>query len=146
MATISREVARDALVALLQAALVGAGLPVKTIQGSKATVLEALWPLITVESAGTQRVSFVFGGNRVAAYHFNVKVWVRQTATGWTTADAIDALDEIEAAIAAVYEDNKNTANWELLSAGMTKVGEAAEDGTPYYMELIPTVMELATN
>lgn len=146
MATISREVARDALTALLEAARVGAELSVKTVLGSKATTLQGLWPLITVESAGTRRVSFVFGSNRVAAFLFKVKVWVRQSATGWTRAQALDRLDKIEAEIAAVYEDNKKTTNWELLSIGTTKVIEAAEDGEPYYMEEIPTVMELATN
>jgi hypothetical protein len=145
MATTSREVARDALVALLDTALIGAGL-VKTVSGSKVDSLQGVWPLVTVLSAGSERVIDTFGGGRVKSFSFMVQSWVLMTAAGWTVAQSADRLDAIEAAIAAVYEDNKNTANWELLTLGPTKVWELVDDGEPYWMEEMPTKMELPYN
>jgi len=104
MAT-SRETARDALVALLEAALVGAGLPVKMVSGSKQPSLEGITPLVTVLGAGSERVPMTYQGNRVT-FTFVVTVWVLQSGTDWTTAQAEDTLDDIEARIAAVYEEN----------------------------------------
>lgn len=144
--TTSRETARDALVALLEPALVGTGLPVKTISGSKQTGLEGITPLVTVLSGGSERVALSFQGNQ-ATFSFNIQVWVLQSASGWTHAQSEDALDNIESRIAQVFETNRNNDTWEVLEYGSpTTVSEVAVAGVPYYVESIPTRVRLAKN
>lgn len=139
----SRETSRDALAALLSAALVGAGLPVKTVSASKQTSLEGITPLVTVLSGGTMRERMTFQGDQ-SSFLLSVQVWVLQSGTGWTYAQAEDALDDIEMRIAAVYESDRYAAQWDVLEhAGPTTVVEVAVAGVPYYLESIPTRVRL---
>lgn len=138
MAT-SREAARDALKILLEAALVGAGLPVKTVTASKVKSLKGLTPLVTVLSGGTLREP---GPINHPLFHLEIQVFVLQQGTGWSLAEAEDALDTIESLIAGVYEDNRGTVVWSLLEyEGPTTVIEATSDGDLYYLETIPTLV-----
>ena len=140
----SRETARDALVTLLEAALVGDGLPVKTVTGSKVESLSGLTPLVSVLSAGTMREHLTFQGDR-AIFSLEVQIWVLQAVTGWTNAQAEDALDRIESLIAATYEAARGTANWEIVEyTSPTAISELAVAGIPYYLERIPTTVKLA--
>lgn len=140
----SRETARDALVTLLETALVGDGLPAKTVTGSKVESLSGLTPLVSVLSAGTMREHLTFQGDR-AIFTLEVQVWVLQSVTGWTNAQAEDALDRIESLIAATYETARATANWEIVEyANATAISELSVAGIPYYMERIPTTVKLA--
>jgi len=140
----SREIARDALVTLFAAALVGDGLPCKTVTGSKVTTLQGLTPLVSVLSAGSIREPLTFQGD-ISTFYLEVHVWVLQATDGWTNAQAEDALDTIENIIAGVYADNRHTGNWEtVMHDGRTTVLEFAVAGTPYYMEQIPTIVQLA--
>jgi len=128
----------------LEAALVGTGLPVKTVSNSKQSSLEEISPLVTVLSAGTVRERMTFQGDQ-ASFLLNVQVWVLQTGASWTLANAEDALDDIECRIAAVYETNRGAAEWDVLEhAGPTTVVEVAVAGVPYYLENIPTRVRLA--
>jgi len=135
----SRETARDALVVLLTTALVGDGLPVKNVSGSKLTSLEGETPAVIVLGRGSQRDALTFAGNR-ALFNFNINVWVLGSMEGsWTPAQAEDALDSIEALIAGVVEDNNVTTNWELLEYdGASEVAEVGVAGVPYLLESIP--------
>lgn len=143
----SRETVRDALVVLLEAGLVGVGLPVKTVSGSKMTTLTGNSPLVSILSAGSTREAMTFEGNRLKEVALQVHVWVLQSATGWTRAQSEDALDTIESLIAQIYEDNTNSTNWEILEySAPTKVIEVAVEGLPYYLEIIPTRATLARN
>jgi hypothetical protein len=140
----SREVARDKLVVLLTAALVGTGLPVKTVTGSKVEELAGLSPLVGVMSAGSGRPPLTFQGNQ-AIFEFSVQSYVLQSGTGWTTAQAIDALDTIESIIAETYARNQRGDVWEILEySGDTTVVELSVKGVPYYAEVIPTRVKLA--
>lgn len=137
----SREIVRDALKALLSTALVGTGLPVKTVTASKVKQLEGLTPLVAVLSGGTLRERLTYQGDK-PTFHLEVQVWVLQEGTGWTNAQAEDALDSIEAIIAGVYESERETANWAVLEYdGRTTVIEVTSDGKLYYMERIPTIV-----
>lgn len=139
----SRETARDALVTLLTAALVGTGLPTKTVTGAKVTSLKGLTPLVSVLSAGTLRERVTFMGD-MPTFYLEVQVWVRQACTGWTNAQAEDALDTIESLIAAVYQDNRGTANWAALEFnGASSIREVSVGGGPFYMERLPTLVKL---
>ena len=139
----SRETARDELVTLLTVALVGAGLPAKTVAGSKVTSLTGLTPLVSVLSAGTERVRLTYMGD-TPVFALEVQVWVLQETTGWTNAQAEDALDSIEALIAGVVESNRGGNVWEALEyQNPSVVHEMEVAGTPYYMERIPLLVKL---
>lgn len=140
----SRKVARGALKDLLETALVGDGLPVKTVVDSKVTDLSGLTPLVSVLSGGSLREPLTFMGDH-PTFGLEVQVWVLQEGTGWTTAEAEDALDDIEALIAGVYEANRGTANWETLEYDEpSSIIELAVAGVSYFMERIPTLVKLA--
>lgn len=140
MAT-SREITRDALVTLLNTALVGVGLPVKTVTGSNVKTLEGLTPLVAVLSGGSLRERMTLEGDKLTC-HLEVQVWVLQEGTGWTNAQAEDALDRIESLIAGVYESERGTANWAVLEYdGRTTVIEVTSDGKLYFMERVPTIV-----
>lgn len=139
----SRETARDALVVLLNTKLVGVGLPVKTVTGSKVTDLSGLTPLVAVLSAGTLRERVTFMGD-MPTFSLSVQTWVRQECTGWTNAQAEDALDTIEALIAEVYQDNRGIATWETLeSSAPSFIKEVSSAGLVYYVEFLPTIVKL---
>lgn len=140
----NRETTRDALVALLETALVGTGLPAKTVSGSFEASLEGITPLVMVLGTGTIRTPSV-GMGRATSFLYEVSVWVLQSDIGWTVAQAEDALDEIESIIAGVYEDNVNTSDWELIEyASPTSAITVNVAGVPYYMETISTRVDLA--
>lgn len=139
--TTSRETIRDALVTLLTTALVGTGLPVKTVSGSKVDTLAGVTPLVAVLSAGTHRKRITYQGT-IPTFYLEIQVWVRQATTGWTNAQAEDALDEIEALIASVFADEVATANWSLLEySDRSTVLELTVAGLAYYMECIPVTV-----
>jgi len=145
MAT-SRKEAREALAALLEAARAAENLAVKTVADSKQTALEGITPLITVLGRGSRRAPLTTRGNQ-AIFEFIVQVWVLRKGDNWTLAEAEDALDEIEAGIATVYEDNSGTGNWVILEyADPTMIAEAKVAGVPYYVETIPTRVFLKGN
>jgi len=137
----NREVVRDALAALLETALVGAALPVKTVTNSNVKELEGLTPLVGVLSGGTLRERTTFTGDK-PTFYLEVQVFVLQSGTGWTNAQAEDALDRIESLIAGVYESERSTANWAVLEYdGRSTVIEITVEGKLYFMERIPTVI-----
>lgn len=139
----SREVSRDALKALLTTALVGTGLPVKTVTASKVDNLEGLTPLVAILSGGTLRKRITFQGDK-PTFYFEVQVWVSQAQAGWTNAQAEDALDEIESIIAATYDTARNTADWSTVDyESRSTVTEAKVSGNLYYLERVPTVVKL---
>jgi hypothetical protein len=126
---------------LLAAQLVGAGLPVKTVTGSKVDDLAGLTPLVAVLSGGTTRERMTFVGTK-PTFYLELQVWVLQATTGWTNAQAEDALDQIESLIADVFADNVNTGNWTTLGyEDRSTVVELMVAGTPFYMERIPVVV-----
>lgn len=140
----SRKASREALAVLLEAALVGTGLPVKTVSDSKQTSLEGTTPLVTVLSTGSEREPLTFQGDQTN-FLLSVQVWVLQSGTDWTLAQAEDALDAIEALIAATYESNRGTGTWDVLErTGPTTVVEVAVAGVPHYLENVPTRVRLA--
>jgi len=140
----SRETVRDGLVALLAPALVGEGLPVKTVTGSK--VLDMTGQiLVMVLSKGSSRPAGTAMGN-FADFALEIYVFVPQSGTDWTATQAEDTLDAIEALIAGVIEDNRRTDLWGyLMYDGDSRVGETdpALEGTPYYIEVIPIMIKI---
>lgn len=139
MASVNRKAAREALKILFEPALVGAGLPVKTVVDSKVKQLDGLTPLVAVLSGGTLRETSPINH---PAFYLEIQSWVLQQGDGWSEAQAEDALDTIESIIAGVYEDNRGTDEWAILQYdGRTNVSEVTSDGKLYFLERIPTVV-----
>lgn len=136
----SREVVRDAFVTLLEAALVGDGLPVKTVMGSKVETLAGLTPLVAVLSSGTMRKRKPIA---TPTFYLEIQVWIEQKYPGWTTPQSEDQLDTIEALIAGVFVDNVGTAEW--TSVEYTDRSLISEEpmgsGVLYYLEIIPVTI-----
>jgi len=142
----SRETVRDALVALLSTALVGVGLPAKTVTGSKVEKLAGLTPLVSVLSTGSWRETLSFQGMK-ASFQLEIQAWVLQEATGWTNAQAEDALDSIESIVAGVIETSRGTDTWSVIEySAPTMVIDMAVTGTPFFMERMPITVRLAHN
>lgn len=145
MAT-SRKVARDALVTLLKAALVGEGLPAKNVEGSKQASLEGITPLVEVLGRSSDRKPLTTAGAYVV-FGYVIRVWVLQSLGDWTPADAEDALDAIEAIIAGICTESDRTSKWEFVEyAGPTAIVEVAIDGIPYLLESISIKVQLRGN
>jgi len=141
MAT-SRETVRDALGVLLTDSLIGVGLPVKTVSVSKVKSLEGLTPLVALLSDGTLRERTTFQGT-FPTFYFVLQVWVMEEATGWTNAQAEDALDRIESIIADVFSANAETANWTLISiTDRSKILEVTSGGRVYFVESFPVKIQ----
>lgn len=137
----SRETVRDQLVTELGVALIGTGLPCKTVVGSKVTALAGLTPLVSVLSSGSLRERATFQGD-IPTFSLELQVWVLQATEGWTNAQAEDALDTIESLIAGVVQTKRN--NGENIDyAGRTTVLEVSVAGVPYYLERIPVNVRL---
>lgn len=138
MASTSRETVRDALTALLQAALVGSGKPAQAVYGYQVGDFGGQSPVVVVASGPVQRERRGFGPCWHTSATLLVFVFVAYAATGWTEANAEDALDTIEAAIADVVLANSSTATWQGLTyEGPTEPGSMTIGGVEYRSEVI---------
>jgi len=112
----NRETARDALAALIQTAMVGAGKPVQAVYNYLPADLAGQSPVVTVTSAGSLRLPLTAIGSR-AEFLLQVDVFVLYNdQAGWTEADAEDRLDLIEATLATLVDANQVSAPWSALS------------------------------
>lgn len=112
----NRETARDALAALIEAAMVGPGLPVQAVYSYLPADFNGQSPVVTVTSAGTLRLPLTVLGGR-AQFLLQVDVFVLYNdQAGWTEADAEDRLDLIEATLATLVDANQVYAPWQALS------------------------------
>jgi len=138
MASTSREAVRDALTTLLQAALVGANKPVQAVYGYQVGDFGGQSPVVVVASGPVERVRRGMGACWHTTATLLVYVFVAYAATGWTEANAEDALDTIEALIADVVLANGSTANWHGMAYdGPTMVDGLAIGGVEYRREVI---------
>jgi hypothetical protein len=112
----NRETARDALAALIQTAMVGAGKPVQAVYNYLPADLAGQSPVVTVTSAGSLRLPLTAIGSR-AEFLLQVDVFVLYNdQAGWTEAHAEDRLDLIEATLATLVDANQVSAPWSALS------------------------------
>lgn len=148
MTSSTRETARDALTTLLQAALVGAGLPAQSVYGYQIGDFEGASPVVTVSSGPNRRELQRMGPCWTTTTTLHVHVFVLYSdGDTWGEDDAEDALDDIEALIADVVLANRSTANWDKLSyAEATQPGGVVIGGLEYRMEYIPLQCELREN
>jgi hypothetical protein len=148
MASVSREVARDALTTLLDAALVGVGLPVQAVYGYQRGDFQGQSPVVTVSSGPIMRELQSMGACWTDTLQLYVHVFVLYSdEDSWGEDDAEDALDDIEALVADVVLANRSTANWDSLRyAEETQPGGVEIGGVEYRYEFIPLECVLREN
>ena len=144
----NRKDVRKKMAELLETAL-GAGAPTQLVQAfykSQPRDFGGASPVVTVSGAGSDRPRMTQGAGR-STFWLNVHVFVVfALADGsWTEDDAEDRLDDIEAAVAAVIQNNRRLSGfWEALdyesrsAAGSVEVG-----GVEYRREVIPLKVEV---
>ncbi len=144
----NRETARDKVVALLLADLVGTGKPAAQVLGHKAgkTDMAAGVPLVCVLSHATHRERMTNQGSR-ATFTFEIHSLVLAASadgTTWTEANAEDRLDLIEATIAGTVDTFNNApVTVGRIGLGESAVGELVIGGEAYLEEIIPCVVEI---
>lgn len=137
MASTSRKTVRDALTGLLQAALVGSGKPAQAVYGYQVGDFDKQSPVVVVASGPVLRERRGFGPCWHTTATLLVFVFVAYAADGWTEANAEDALDSIEAAVADVVLANSSTATWHGLTyAQATEPGSMTIGGMEYRSEV----------
>lgn len=138
MASVSRKTARDALTGLLQTALVGTGKPAQAVYGYQVGDFGGQSPVVVVASGPVLRERKGFGACWHTTATLLVFVFVAYAAAGWTEANAEDALDSIEAAVADVVLANSSTATWNGLTYEQaTEPGSMTIGGVEYRSEVI---------
>jgi hypothetical protein len=148
----SRQTVRDKLAELLDTDLVsGSPQLAFDVIGHKVTDqdLEAGDPIVAVLSSGTIRERMTMQGDR-PDFYLDIQVWVRSASTARTVAQTEDILDEIEARIAQVFQDNRSGPNspteWAVLEyAARSTIGEIeTAKGVAYSLEVYPVRARLA--
>lgn len=143
----SRETARDALAAILTAALVGVGKPVQQVYGYARAVFDEGDPVVSVVSGGTERDQISYSTVR-PTYRFMLYAFVLYAdSTGtYTDQQAEDILDTIEQLIAQAVIDNQANSTWQRLQiSGNGTVDTVIVDGKVYRREIIPVEIEMDT-
>ncbi len=145
----NRETARDKVVALLLADLVGAGTPAAQVLGHKAgkSDFAAGTPLVCVLSGGTHRERMTRAGSR-ATFSLEIHTLVlAASADGtWTEAMAEDRLDLIDSTIAGTvdaFNNGQKTDTVQVIGLGDSEVGELPIGGEAYLEEVTPCTVEI---
>lgn len=146
MSVVSRQPARAGLATLLETALVGTGLPVQAVYAYQVGEFQGQSPVVVVTSGPMERLRDTMGECYRSRFNLLIYVFVlyADPGTGWGEDDAEDALDAIEALIAATLLTNTRTANWDRLEyAGASDVDAVAIGGVEYRRELITLTVEV---
>ena len=139
-----RKAARKRLAQLLTPALVGDGLPAQAVYDHQIGDFRGQTPVVAVTSGPANHEPNGFGCSK-AAFQLIVFAFVAYAADGgWTEADAEDALDDIEAMIAAVVGGNSRTDAWDKIGYnGPTNPDAVVIGGVEYRRELIVIDVQL---
>jgi len=135
----TRQEVREALGVLLNAGLVGTGLPVQAVYDYMKGTFDGQSPIVVVGSAGVEGEALTFQGSK-ATYFYEVLSFVARE--GEEVAE--DALDQVAQKLYQVIEANRKTGNWQWIGfAGRSKVVPAAVGGDPYWMEVLPVEVKV---
>ena len=143
----SRETARDALAALLNTRLVDSDETVQIVYNYRKGDLGGQTPAVCVSSSGSRRAKVDFSGDRENIIYLMVHVFVLYSdQSDWTEDDAEDRLDDIEAAIADVIDENSSaTDDWQWIDyGGRSDRMDVNLGGHEYIMEAIPIEVQMA--
>lgn len=141
----NRKIVRQALAALLTTNLTGSGNPLQQLYRYQVGDFRGQSPVGVLTSAGTKRERMTFMGSK-ATFYFDLHLFVlyADPGTTWDEEDAEDALDDIEAEVAALLDANQRTTNWEALDyAERTLAAPVVVGGDEYKHEIIPLQVEV---
>lgn len=145
MAIKTRKQGREALGALLDSELAGAGKPVQVVYPYLVEDFQAQSPTMAVASAGMRGEPFTFAALR-PQFAYNVLTFVTRTSGGNGIEQAAEnTLDEVAQALFVVVSANKKTADWECLQydEGMSQlVAWTSETGGKYWLEITRFMMQ----
>lgn len=135
---VNRETVRDAMAALLNTALVGAGLPAQAVYAYRVGDLGGQSPVVVVSSAGSERPRMTAAGGRTTVL-LQVDSFVLYSDEGtWGEDDAEDRLDLIEKTIADTLQANQATTNWQAVDyAAQSERVDVEVGGLEYAREMI---------
>jgi hypothetical protein len=149
VSSVSREPARKHLADLLETALVGDGKPVDAVYPYQIGDFGNAFKVVTVTNGRTRRRVSSFSSEWDTRPSFDVHVFVlyADPDTGWTEADAEDALDEIEAIVAEVVRTNLSAPGyWNDMTYAEdidTQADGVEIGGVEYRREIIPITMQI---
>lgn len=147
MSSISRRPAREALAALLTTALVGSGKPATAVYDYLVGDFEGQSPVVVVASGPMLRLRDNLGECYRSRFNLRCFVFVAYSdpAGTWTEADAEDAIDAIEAAIADVVLANGRVSGaWDkLTNEEVTELDSVTIGGVEYRREIITLEAEV---
>lgn len=138
---ISREVVRKELHGLFSAGVPAAQLVIPY----QSAEFEGKSPVVMLTSAGTVRSQFTASGLRARMY-FGVHIFVLHADpdSGWTEADAEDAIDQVEYEISQVFEANQTSEYWQGITWEDTSIiDKITVSGDPFLYEVIPIAVEV---
>lgn len=109
----NRKTIRTQLGTLLEAELVGAGLPLQALYPYRVADFNNQSPVGVLSSGGSDRTrKSLEGAGAIFYFEFFVFVLYATLDGTWTEQNAEDALDDIEAALAQFLVDYYSTAHW----------------------------------
>lgn len=148
MTTLNRKFARAEIAAGLAAALVGTGLPVKSVYAYQPGKLDGESPVVLVLSGPIQRAHQGMG---TARYHneidleIQVLIYDGSTSNPLTEAQREDKMDDIETAVADWFAGHQKGTYYRAVhyTPEPTRILNANYlDGNPYRIEVIPVQLE----
>lgn len=148
MASTSRATVRKAFAALLQSALVGSGKPAQAVFDYHVGDFQSMSAVVVVASDGSERKLQAFGPCWTTTVSLAVYVFVlyADRDSGWTEANAEDAIDAIEASIADVVLANMGNGNWGQITYNEPTALDSVEiGGYEYRREVIKLEMEVVS-
>ncbi len=137
MSTTNRKIVRQAVGALMTAALTGAGKPVQVVFDHEVGDWGTQDPVCYVTGRGSLRHDDNDPLAKTASFALDMHVWVRYVKTGVTEADSENTLDDIEQLVNDTVQGD--TSSGSLLSHDGESVVDALEiGGVEFRHEIIP--------
>jgi hypothetical protein len=140
---IDRKALREALAALLAAALVGTGLPVNAVYSYQVADTKGKSPVVFVTSAGAWRRNPEHSARSTSIAYLDVNILVLYSdgTVNWTEQHSEERLDLIEKKIGEIVANSSEdpTQPWMYLDfAGRSEVTSVVIGGKDYSWEIIP--------
>jgi len=138
MAT-NREIERDALVALVNANMVGSGLPLQACYGYQDA---KSWPgkqspVLIISSGGSERIKNAAStGGWITTFYFHADAFVLYADDTWTEADCEDRLDLIDVELFELLQANSHSKK--KYNPGRSTAGSVVISGEEYRRERTP--------
>jgi hypothetical protein len=149
MTITNRETTRDALGALLSAALVGTDKPAQAFYGYMVGDFDGKSPVVVLTSNGTEQEQRAVTSRQKNIYYFVIFTFTvyAQAGSEYGEDDVEDIVDLLEKTIRETLANNRSPANWAFIEYdGRTTVDTVMVAGEEYRREAIPVRVEVYDN